>query len=572
LRAFWLLVLVPLAVAGYLAVRVSREGAELRRHELQALFDGRLADVKTRASQAFAALERQLAEQLAEAPAAPQADDLRALERRVPLARQVFRLDARGRLTFPASGADASRGEREFLERTASIWTGRAILQGTGADREPPAGRRNAPGIGDSLVDLAAQQQHGWLAWYWAEGLHLLFWRRASDGGVVGAEIERVGVLARIVGALPTSALEDGRMELADSRGQTVHQWGPMLPPEGAAAAKAKAPDPPVAVVALDPPLDAWQLRYFISPSQRAALSGGEGTGLLLGLGAIALALLGLAVYISREYTRRLRDAAARVGFVTRVSHELRTPLTNIRMYAELLEESLGGGGDGDGGGGGDGDGGGGGGGGEDDGAGAGDGVGGNDDTQARRARVIVAESQRLGRLIENVLAFARHQRGKLAVAPARVDVDAVVREAVAAFEPALGARGIEVRFALGAPPPARGTADAVDQIVGNLLSNVERYAASGGEVVVTTRAAEGRVVVSVADRGPGIPARERDAIFEPFHRVGDSLTGANGTGIGLAIARELARAAGGELALAEAERGACFELTLPLATDGAPP
>jgi len=333
LRAFWLLVLVPLAVAGYLAVRVSSEGRELRRHELQGLLDGRLADVKTRASQAFAALERQLAEQLAEAPARP--DDLRALERRIPLARQVFRLDARGRLTFPASGGDASRGELEFLERTASIWTGRAILQGDGADREPPAGRRGAPGIGDSLVDLAAQQPHGWLAWYWAEGLHLLFWRRAGDGGVIGAEVERVGVLARIVGALPTGALEDGRMELADSRGQTVHQWGPMLPAEGAPAA---APD---AVAALERPLDAWQLRYFLSPPARAALSGGESTGLFLGLGAIGLALLGLAVYVYREYTRRLRDAARRVGFVTRVSHELRTPLTNIIGLIEAMQDGV---------------------------------------------------------------------------------------------------------------------------------------------------------------------------------------------------------------------------------------
>jgi signal transduction histidine kinase len=559
-RAFWLLVLVPLAVAGYLAVRVSAEGAALRRHELQGLLDGRLADVRTRASQAFAALERQLADQLAEAPAG--ADALRDLGRRVPLARQVFRLDARGRLTFPASGGDASAAEREFLERTASIWTGRAILEGTGGDgggsSEPAAGRRAVPGVGDSLVDLAARQAHGWLAWYWAEGLHLLFWRRAADGGVIGAEIERVGVLARIVGALPTGALEDGRMELADSRGQTVHQWGPMLPAEGAPA---KATEPPDAVAALEPPLDAWQLRYYISPTQRAALSGGASGGLLLGLGAIGLALLVLAVYVYREYTRRLRDAANRVGFVTRVSHELRTPLTNIRMYAELLEDELGGGGDG-----GSGDD------GESDGESDGDGDGDDGGGPGRRARVIVAESQRLGRLIENVLAFARHQRGKLAVAPGQVDVDAVVREAVAAFEPALGARGIEVRFALGAPPPARASADTVDQIVANLLSNVERYAAAGGEVTVATREAAGCVVVSVADRGPGVPARERDAIFEPFHRAGESLTGASGTGIGLAISRELARAAGGELLLAEAERGACFELSLPIATAGGPP
>jgi len=534
-RAFWLLVIVPLAMAGYLAVRVSSEGSELRHHELQGLLDGRLADVRSRTSQVLATIERDLDERLASAPTTD--DQLRALGRRIPLARQVFRLDAEGRLVFPTAGDDASRAEREFLERTASIWTGRAILAATGSpppatiqgsgDREPARARR-VPGVGDSVVDLAALQLHGWLTWYWAEGLHLLFWRRAGDGGVIGVELERIGVLSRVVGALPTEALEEGRMELADSRGQTVHQWGPMLPIDGA------PPQRPDASIALDQPLDSWQLRYFISPSQRTALSGGAGAGLFLGLGAVGLALLGLAVYIYREYTRRLRDAARRVSFVTRVSHELRTPLTNIRMYAELLEDSVE-----------------------------------EDDDQARRARVIVAESQRLGRLIDNVLAFARHQRGTLATRPERVDVDRVVREAVAKFEPALGARAIEVKFELGDPPPVRAGADTVDQIVANLLSNVEKYAAAGGEVKVTTRAVNGHVIVSVADHGPGVPRGERDAIFEPFHRASDSLTeGASGTGIGLAIARELARAVGGELSLAETEHGACFELTLPVAGD----
>jgi signal transduction histidine kinase len=521
-RAFWLVVIVPLALAGYLAVRVSNEGAELRRHELQGLLDGRLADVRTRASQALAGLERQLGEQLAGAPTSP--DELRAFERRIPLARQVFRLDPEGRLVFPVMRDDTSQAEREFLERTASIWTGGAILAGTPRAGEPGKAARRIPGLGDNLVDLAAREPHGWLTWYWAEGLHLLFWRRATDGGVAGVEVERVGVLARVVGSLPTAPV-DGRMELADSRGQTVHQWGTMLPVEGA------PPTPADANLTLEAPLDSWQLRYFLSTSQRETLSGGVGVGLFLGLGAVGLALIGIAIYIYREYTRRLRDAAARVSFVTRVSHELRTPLTNIRMYAELLEDSV---------------------------------V--DDDDQARRARVIVSESERLGRLIDNVLAFARHQRGSLAIRSGSANVDEVVRETVAKFGPALESRAIEVKLELCGPPPVRAGADTVDQIVANLLSNVEKYAAAGGEVTLATHAVNGHVIVSVADRGPGVPVRDRDAIFEPFHRAGDSLTDANGTGIGLAIARELARAAGGELALAETTHGARFELTLPVA------
>jgi signal transduction histidine kinase len=523
-RAFWLLVLAPLAVAGYLAVRVSSDGDEQRQRELNNLLDGRLADVRTRASQATAAIESDLVERLAAAPTA--AEDLRALGRTIPLERQVFRGSRDGKLVFPIANADASAAEREFLERTQAIWAGRAILPSAVDvdDRSVVHSAGTIHGFGDRLVDLAAANDHGWLSWYWAEGLHLLFWRRAADGGVIGVELERVGVLSRVVGALPTTAL-DGRMELADSRGDTVHQWGPMIAPEGAPPARADAS------LALAAPLDSWRLRYFISPAQRSALVATHHAGLWIGLGALALALVGLAFVVYREYTRRLRDAARRVSFVTRVSHELRTPLTNIRMYAELVEDAT------------------------------------ADDDQLRRVRVIVAETQRLGRLIDNVLAFARHQRGTLAVRPDRVDVDDAVREAVAKFEPALASREIAIELDLDNPPAARADTDTVDQIVTNLLSNVEKYAA-GGQVTISTRTLDDRVVIGVADHGPGVAPDSRDKIFEPFHRVSDSLTeGANGTGIGLAIARELARAAGGDLVLAaDTGHGARFELTLPVA------
>jgi signal transduction histidine kinase len=528
-RAFWLLVLPLLALAGYLAVRVTREGDTLRRHELQALLDGRLADVRTRASHAMDAIERQLGEQLASAPTAP--DELREVARKIPLANAIFRLDRDGRMQFPKGDADFSAAERDFLIRTRPIWTGRAILSGTTQPSDAASKRvHTAPGLGDSLVDLAEQDDHGWLSWYWAEGLHLLYWQRAGDGGVIGVELERIGVLSRVVGSLPTEALDDGRMELADSRGQTVHQWGALIPAEGAFVPR------PDATIALEQPLESWSLRYYLAPGQREALVGGTDTGTLLGLGALGLAILALAIYIYREYTRRLREAAQRVGFVTRVSHELRTPLANIRIYAELLEDA----------------------------------VAEDDPDQQRRAGVIVSESERLGRLIDNVLAFGRPRRGKAEAVPnVDVDINTAVRDTVAKFEPALASRAIDVHVDLAdGPATARAGAGAVEQIVTNLMSNVEKYAA-GTEVTVTTRTVNGHIVVGVADHGPGVPAHERAKIFEPFHRASDALTDrTSGTGIGLAIARELARAAGGDLVLADADRGARFELTLPAAGD----
>jgi len=209
-RAFWLIVLVPLATAGYLAVRVSSEDGALKEHELQGLLDGRLADVRSRTSQALETIERQLGEQLPDAASAP--DELRAL--RIPLARQVFRIDGNGKRLYPREDSDPTPGERDFLVRTESLWSGRAILDDRAdGDSAPPATpRRHYHRQHDNLFALSRSEPHGWLSWYWAEGVHLLYWRRTPDGGVIGAELERIAVLSRIVAALPTTELAEGRM------------------------------------------------------------------------------------------------------------------------------------------------------------------------------------------------------------------------------------------------------------------------------------------------------------------------------------------------------------------------
>jgi signal transduction histidine kinase len=228
------------------------------------------------------------------------------------------------------------------------------------------------------------------------------------------------------------------------------------------------------------------------------------------------------------------------MSFVNQVSHELKTPLTNIRMYAELLDDDL-----------------------YD-----------ADERTRRHLGVIVEESQRLSRLIGNILTFARHQREKLTLRPAPKQLDEVVAAVIEQFRPALDEKGITVELDLAAPHPARLDADAIGQILGNLLSNVEKYAATGHLARVTTRQDGPRLTLTVADAGPGIPPRHRERVFEPFHRVSDALSdGVAGTGIGLGIARTLARLHGGDLVLCPSERGATFEASLhaPLVDESHP-
>jgi signal transduction histidine kinase len=569
---FLAIVLVPLGIAAWLGLKVARDDEILRRHQLESLLRSRLGDVDKTIAGVIGEVEQQLLGEVLTAehaglsehaapvqasramqPAAalhPEtAGVLRGLRRKQPLVRELFVIEPGGRLVLPPRGDAASAQERAFRERTQVIWRGDAVLyEPPGAGREA-AGEDDRPGRaivatkergptpqqaprprqGDTLLALAAEHSHGWIAWYWEEGLHLLLWRRLPGGGVMGAEVERVALLARIVAALPATEVDDGRVVLADSRGQPMHQWGPY---------EAAAGQAPVATAQVSYPLHSWRLMHLASPAQRQALFGhATRMSLFFGALAVALAIVAMAAYFYRDTTHRLRDAAERVSFVTRVSHELKTPLTNIRLYAELLQNDLD-----------------------------------EDDPRQRRAGVIIAESRRLTRLIDNILVFSKTRRGRLRPQSRLVAVDEAVAAVLAQFAPALAAKAIAPSFAPGAPRPVRGDPDGLGQIIANLVSNVEKYAAEGGVLDITTSQDARRTVVRVADRGPGIPKSHRELIFRPFYRVSDKLSdGVTGTGIGLAIARDLARALGGDLTLAVRDpeaAGACFELWLPTVSD----
>jgi signal transduction histidine kinase len=233
------------------------------------------------------------------------------------------------------------------------------------------------------------------------------------------------------------------------------------------------------------------------------------------------------------------------VNFVNQVSHELKTPLTNIRLYAELLETEV-------------------------------DAV--FDDEQqdgqaeGNKARkylgIITAESQRLSRLIANVLRFGQFQQSQLQLRLQQAVVDEVIQRCIAAFAAALQAKGITVRLDLHASAAVLLDAEALEQILNNLISNAEKYAASGASLQISSTQDADVSSIAVRDFGPGIAARERARIFQPFYRISSKLSdGVTGTGIGLDIARQLARLHGGDLVLQEVDVGACFTVTLPTAS-----
>ena len=228
---------------------------------------------------------------------------------------------------------------------------------------------------------------------------------------------------------------------------------------------------------------------------------------------------------IWRDLGRQIRLARQKTDFVSNVSHELKTPLTSIRIFSELLAKNP------------------------------------DPDRQKRYSEIIVNESSRLTRLINNVLDFARMDRGETKYEREVFDLNALVRETLTNFRPNFESDGVD-----SSPLPVHGNRDAVAQVLLNLLSNAEKY--GDGRIDVTTRRSEtGLATVQVSDRGPGVPHGSEEKIFEQFYRAHNSLSsGIQGAGLGLTLARRIARANGGDV-IYEPHPGGGSQFSIKLST-----
>src|SRR4051794_35690776 len=230
----------------------------------------------------------------------------------------------------------------------------------------------------------------------------------------------------------------------------------------------------------------------------------------------------------------RLRDA-----FVSGVSHELRTPLAQIRLFADLLES----------------------------------GRLATGEQRSRSIRIINEESRRLTWLVENILHFSRSQRGAGRIAPQPVEAAPLVREIVDAFAPL--ARERDARFEVLADPGVvvRVDADAFRQVLLNLLDNAVKYGPPGQTVRLRLDLRGVALRLSVDDRGPGVPWEERGRVWEPYRRLARDAEGATGgSGMGLAVVKDLVELQGGRVGVGEARGGgARFWIELPYAMHAGP-
>ncbi len=240
---------------------------------------------------------------------------------------------------------------------------------------------------------------------------------------------------------------------------------------------------------------------------------------------------------IVADINRQLSLARQKTDFVSNVSHELKTPLTSIRMFSELLA----------------------------------DGQVTDPIKQRSYLSIITAETARLSRLINNVLDFARMERGEKKYNFQTCDLNNLLRETAETYRPHLEANGFQFNCILPEGTViVNGDRDALAQVIVNLLSNAEKYSDSRKEVTLrldqqTTPLPY--IEVKILDRGLGVPEGSEEKIFEQFYRAHDSLgSGIQGSGLGLTLARQIARAHAGEVVYESRDGGgSCFTLRLPL-------
>jgi signal transduction histidine kinase len=256
----------------------------------------------------------------------------------------------------------------------------------------------------------------------------------------------------------------------------------------------------------------------------------------LLFLGAIVFLSIS-AVRLSWRLARQNRELTMldtlKNDFVASVSHELRTPLTSIRGYVEFVLE--------------------------------GD-TGPLNEEQHRYLSIVDKNSERLLRLVGDLLFIAELDATSLQLESAPLSLTSLAEEAVDAARPAAAAKGLALRISAEELPESTGDGARLGQLLDNLISNAIKFTPAG-EVTVSLRARGGTAIIEVADSGIGIPAAEQQRLFERFYRTSAATRQAiQGTGLGLSIAKAIAEGHGGTIECESVQDvGTTFRVRLPL-------
>lgn len=549
LIALLTLIAAPLLLLGWVSASTMRADRSTAQRQIEAVLRSRLKEIDTSVQPLFDEIATMLTGQVRMAIDQDtsngdlQHGELTRFERSQPLVQRAIIVNPRGMMIYPPPPPINSEPERieEYAALTALAASRPRRVSDDNRQSQTPD-RSNAasqqPAIPSSR--LSAPVYH---VWYRDEGTQLSLWWHQEDGAAVGVMLSRSRWMAELMTRLPNTPLPTIQaaaqsryknlsselkytpdpieaIALYDESNRLIYRWGDDIDLSKSAETE----------LALSEPLSSWNLKYYAAQPLTIPV---RFTGLYAAVAGLGIVLFALGAYVLTNLQRQIRLAKNRVTFAGQVSHELRTPLTNIRLYTELAQADL---------------------------------QSADDKATTRiaaRLAIIDSESRRLSRLVSGVMEVIREDEGKRPLRLLAQNADDVIDDVLEQFLPSYEAASIRIERHRGANQSIVFDADCLDVILVNLLSNIEKYAASGGLAKIESFLQSDNLCVRVCDHGPGISSRHHKHVFKAFRRLDDSISAPSGTGIGLTIARRVARRHGGDVKIVPAAKGVCFEVTI---------
>jgi len=525
---FWTLLLIPTLILAGVAFRLlSHEQERIRRNSADALLDQ--ARVIARSIDlSLETVQENLTGSLLDIPPGDIEPRLMSWERLNPLVRNVFIFHPEGGLEYPERSIASTQEERQFIDRFSPLFSGRLSFGFNKLSKEgttvQASSRKKLYALSRETQPTQSTTKSGWIPWFSDNRLYILGWVRQNETEpVYGVELELMVLLSRLTAEFPENSRPGTALVLMDGSHTPIHQSGPL---------ETDGDKTPVGRIMVSPHLPHWTITAFTGKDA-------SGTGqsfLILSLilvGILLTAIVSGGILITRLTLQNIKDARQKTSFVASVSHELKTPLTSIRMYAELLLSKR---------------------------------IK-DPDKQHHYLEVIVQESGRLTRLINNVLDFGKLEQGKKKYHPTPFDMVVFLEELIRTHEIRIQNTGLQIikEFSMGSFT-VNTDRDAMEQVVLNLLDNALKYAGRGQFIKFILIREGNDIQVKLQDDGPGIAPNTREQVFKKFFRADNSLTTVQpGSGLGLSIARQMLRDLGGDLTIEpDLRKGACFTIRIP--------
>lgn len=446
---------------------------------------------------------------------------------------------------YPSGEGTSALGGGESLEPKGAGRPGEAEPQVSAAGRtraQPPLDRRSAEDAQRlksifvseplRLSEIVVRGPRGILPLTVDGRMRLLYWQRATAGRVVGCLVAADQLRDRIIGLLPSIYSASRILMVLDEKGE------PLVVPQGQESRDWRKP---FVAQEISEALPGWEAAaYLTDPGAISSRARVAASVMWLLIFIMFISIVAGGMLVLRSASAELKLAQQKTTFVANVSHELKTPLTSIRMFAEMLKE-------------------------------------GRQPDEHKRQQyfsIMTAETERLTRLINNVLDFARAGQGKKRYTMRQCDLASLAASIVESQRSRLENGGFSVGFTTESDPvPVSADEEAIKQALINLLSNAEKYSDQVKKIELEVSREGTKAVVSVSDRGVGIPPAEAERIFAEFYRVDDALTArVKGTGLGLTIARRIARDHGGDIVYSPRDGGgSTFKIVLPLLAEQQP-